>query len=745
MSELVTSMGREEMIEHFVKSGVMSGLSEAIWNDAADDWDVLSLAADELLFAQGDPNTSFFMIASGLVEVFLTRGDKEERLALLPPGQTVGEFQVLMGGVRSAAVRAIEPTLLIRWQKDSFDRVAEAFPALVERLSELTHRRLRRNQLRSILPRLLGPLTPAILQDIEALTEWVQLSRGERLIQQGKPNDALFVVCSGRLQERQRDELGQWTPGDEVSRGATVGELSFFMGELPPADIVALRDSECIRLSRASFDKLIDLHPQLMMIITKKLIRGVRHTIKGSQPDLHICNIALVALHDRVDLSAIRRRLERALSGFGSVRCFDSEEVDRELGQEGLANVSEAHPSSLRLQAWLEEEEHKFRFSLYQADRTPNAWSERCVRRADQVLLVGWASGDPGQTLLERELVGLGRPGHNLCKRLVLLYEDGSALPKHTDRWLQPRSRLLGHHHVRLDREDDFLRLARFLGGHTVGLVLGGGGARGLAHIGAVLALQEAGVCVDMVGGTSMGAILGAQVAMEATHQEIVQRCREALIEARPFRAYTLPVLSLIARHRIEASLEMIYDQICVEDLWRSFFAVSSNLSRHQLQVHHTGRLTHVLRASSALPGVLPPAIQDGQLLLDGALLNNLPGDIMRKHCRYVIALDVSVDAELLVPVKVPPTPWRWLWERLGLVRQRYFPNLIEVMANATMIASEQHARKVRQDADFFLRLPVGPFSLLDFSAMERLIEVGYEATQKALSQPDLPDWLKCP
>jgi NTE family protein/lysophospholipid hydrolase len=226
----------------------------------------------------------------------------------------------------------------------------------------------------------------------------------------------------------------------------------------------------------------------------------------------------------------------------------------------------------------------------------------------------------------------------------VLLHAPNTAHPSGTSRWLDPRAAAdVTHHHVRTDREGDVARLARSIGGASLGLALSGGGARGFAQLGVIRALADFGLSVDVVGGASMGAVLGALHAIGHDVPTIVELMKAGHRRARPFRDFTAPVVSLLRGDSLVNPLKMLFGDTQIEDLWIPFFCVSANLSRAELVVHDRGPVWRWLLASASAPGVVPPVVHHGDLLVDGGVLNNLPADILRERCRgSVIAVDVA-------------------------------------------------------------------------------------------------------
>ena len=125
--------------------------------------------------------------------------------------------------------------------------------------------------------------------------------------------------------------------------------------------------------------------------------------------------------------------------------------------------------------------------------------------------------------------------------------------------------------------DTDFARLARFLAGRAIGLVLGGGGARGFAHIGILRALREANISIDMVGGTSMGASIAAQYALGWSPRRMLEENRRVWVKLRPQKDYTLPIVSLLSSRIAVRCARLMYGDTQIEDLWLRFFCVSSS------------------------------------------------------------------------------------------------------------------------------------------------------------------------
>lgn len=587
---------------------------------------------------------------------------------------------------------------------------------------------VRQEQFVSAASRLFGSLSAEALAAIEPLAEWIQLVRGEALFRQGDASDGLCVVASGRLQVVRTNSDGTCLVLAEVSPGESTGEMGFFTREPRTADVIAVRDSLVVRFSTEAFERIIALHPEIVRDLMRMQIGRLQRTSRATRPHAAATSIAIVPLRMKTSFAEVVSRIAHSV---GTDLHLDSAAIDRELG-EGTAQLPEHDPRSARLVAWLNQHESRYGIIVYEADAEPTEWTERCLRQADHVVLVSDAAEDPSPAPVERLLTS-GPIGPR--RTLVLLHPNGDCLPTGTKRWLD-RRRVDTHHHVRWDHPDDFARVGRFLTGRAVGLVLGGGGARGFAHIGILRALQEAGVPIDMIGGTSMGASLAAQHAMGWTPEKIEEVNRQVWVEIEPHKEFTLPILSIVGNRGSTRCGRMMYGDVQIEDLWVPFFCVSSNLSTATARVHRAGSLLWAVTASASLPGVAIPVLEDGQLLVDGALLNNVPGDILRElGCGRVVISEVSVEQDQAFLCARVPTVWEVVKGKFARKKPLTpFPSMLEILLRAAMLASARREREIMKDADLVFHPPINQFSLMDFRSLHAIVQVGYEHARAELA-----------
>jgi NTE family protein len=281
----------------------------------------------------------------------------------------------------------------------------------------------------------------------------------------------------------------------------------------------------------------------------------------------------------------------------------------------------------------------------------------------------------------------------------------------------------------------DIARIARLLTGRGLGVVLSGGGARGFAHVGVLRAIREAGIAIDAIGGTSIGAIIAAGAALEWDTEELTLRVRRSFVDTNPLNDYTLPLVSLVSGRKVTRLLKNEFGQACIEDAPVPFFCVSSNLTSGQLALHRRGELWRWLRASVAIPGVLPPLVHEGELFVDGATINNLPVDVMRDiGLGRVIGVDVGGDPVFTtdsVDSDVPP-----LWRMLAWFRGRkHRVNILQILWRAGMINSAGNRAARRELSDLLLQPPLEQVDMLNWRAFDRAVAIGYEYTRERLRQ----------
>ncbi|HEV2148824.1 MAG TPA: cyclic nucleotide-binding domain-containing protein [Longimicrobiaceae bacterium] len=691
----------------------------------------IPLRTGDPVFAGPHGDAALYLVLEGrLHAVEPDPGGAEALVRVLQAGEALDEMQLLAGSARPVVVRAEGDTVVGRVPGERVDHLAATHPPIAAAL-----RRLHLRQLLCRLHTVFGTFDRGLLDDVEATADWVHLPRGRLLFEQNTPaDDGLYCIVSGRVQTVRVERDGTTRVLSESGRGEVAGELAFF--GIPTRDerVQAVRDSVLVGFTSDEFDRLAARQPQLLRRVTRGLVERLHRGARVGPG--RVVNVAVLPASSGAPVREFCNRLVTALGAHGSVLRLDAAGVDARMAEAGISQAWEGSAESPRLLAWLEAQEAAHRFVVYEAEPGPTPWTRRCMRQADRVLLVARAEGDPRPGEAERALLGLEGRITDAHEVLVLLHPEGTVLPTGTRRWLEGR-RVDEHHHLRWGEEGGFARLARVLAGTAVGLVLGGGGARGLAHIGVLRALGEAGVPIDMIGGTSMGGAIAAQHAMGWSPERIHEVNHRVWVQIRPHTRYTVPIFSLIGQRGSDECGRMLYGDTEIEDLWLPFYCVSSNLTTAEKVVHRTGSLRLASTASGSLPGAAIPVLDDGCLLVDGAVLDNLPTDVMRGlGAGTVLACEVSVEEDATFTCERVPSPWEVIRGRFTRGRpQVRFPSLMEVAMRASMLHSIYRERSALEAADLCFRPPIDRFRLMDFPRIDEIVDAGYVHASEVLQE----------
>ena len=583
-----------------------------------------------------------------------------------------------------------------------------------------------------------GALDDVTLAELAAATEVVNVPGGRTLIRQGEIDDDLYVLVHGRLRAFLEQPGAEPVVIGEIGRGESVGEMAILTGSPRSATVRAARDSRLLRLSKTSFEQLLERSPRAAIQLARLLVNRLTQTLNTERLPRPPAAIAVLPATKEPAVGSFARTLTASLSALGRAIHLDAPTVDAVLGF-GVAHSGADSPDTGSVVGWLNELEAAHAFVVYEADPDLSGWTRRCLRQADRVVVVARAGSEATVSDPERELWQTGRLERPDAE-LVLLHEPGTVTPAGTGAWLREPRRFTLHHQCRIGVKADVDRLARLLAGRAIGLALGGGGARAFAQIGVIRAFREAGIPIDLIGGTSMGALIAAQVAAGWEPQTMLEQTRRRFVRAGSLFDYTIPFMSLIAGQRFVRLVTAMFGNRRVEDLWLKYFCVSTNLTQARRVVHETGPLAKWLCATISVPGLAPPVFEAGDLLVDGSLLATVPVDVLRSYRRgAVVAVDVTAPVDLAVDpaYRRNPTTWQIVRNRLTPFATRRLPTIYRIILRSTMLSSE--IARVPADADLYIRPPVEGFDLLDWKAIDRIVELGYRTACARLTEWTAP------
>ena len=244
-----------------------------------------------------------------------------------------------------------------------------------------------------------------------------------------------------------------------------------------------------------------------------------------------------------------------------------------------------------------------------------------------------------------------------------------------------------------------------------VALALGGGSARGVAHIGVLKVLEREKIPVDMIVGTSMGALIGAAwsigISSEAMEVNACSFSVNKLLDP------TIPKMGLLAGEKLEATIKRLIDSKTFADCKIPFAVVTTNIETGEEIVHESGDLVKAIRASCSWPGIFNPVRIDGKLLVDGGIKNSVPTRIARAlGADYVLAVDVGF-----------------------CVREGPIKNIFQMILQSFQITGEELNKHQSSEADFVIKVDLGHIDQVSFDKAREAIKKGMEATDAAIPQ----------
>ena len=575
---------------------------------------------------------------------------------------------------------------------------------------------------------LFASLSADAMTGLQAQLTSVTLMSGEVLFKEGEPSDSLYIVISGRLRvvSRATDDQSERLVAD-LGHGEIVGEMGLVCNEPRSATVVAIRDTNLARLSESGLNQLAANCAQpIYSAIIRQLASRLKNETAGIRTRKPTARcLAVVGLSEDVPIGAFTDSLTNELAKTGAVLRLNSERADSLFGVPGAAQSMGGDDVQARFVDWLNGKETRYSKLVYEADPSNSAWTARCLRQADLILVVARARADYLEAGSQAvDLWGVGEASKK-TRILVIVHDDGNTPPKGTREWTL-RIPAAHHFHIRMNNERDFARLTRFLNDRSVGLTLGGGFARGIGHIGVIRAMRELDIPIDIVGGTSMGAVIAAECAFEWDYQKMLELTCKYSAESMQ-RDYTLPVVSFLTGRKVSQALMDFGANKDIEDMWLPYFCVSANLTRAEGKVHLSGNVSRSVIASSRAPGVFPPVTWDNELLFDGGLVDVVPSDVTRDLVGQGTVISVAASPIIVhgnVDYGLSFSGWEGLRRRLFSKKDR-LPGLLELLMR-TLDFGRTPAARLRHLADAYLTLPLGNFTYGDFGRGAEIAEIGY-------------------
>ncbi|KAK4694079.1 lysophospholipid hydrolase, partial [Lecanoromycetidae sp. Uapishka_2] len=715
------------------------------------------------------------------------RTQLRKSLFLIKPGGLAGYVGTISSYRSFVDVRAKTDVYVGFLPRASLELMAEKYPVVLLTMAK---------RLTSLLPRL--------ILHIDFALEWVQVDAGQVIHHQGDESDAIYIVLNGRLRSISEQDGGQMRVVGEYGQGESVGELEVMTESVRPATLHAIRDTELAKFPKSLFNSLALEHPGITIKISKIIAQRMRALIEdpvfeqrkdkmynaskqNATSTMNLRTTAILPVTAGVPVVEFGSRLLTALSQIGvanGVTSLNQAAILNHLGRHAFSRMGK-----LKLSQYLADLEERYGMLLYVADTNVNSpWTQTCITQADCILLVGLAEGSPSIGEYERFLLGMKTTAR---KELVLLHAERYSPPGLTRKWLRNRMWINGgHHHIQMafrtssepvhsqikrfgttlkqrvqvlqaeiqkytsrrirqtplysaetPFKGDFHRLARRLCGKSVGLVLGGGGARGISQVGVIRALEEAGIPIDIIGGTSIGAFIGALYARDADVVPMYGRAKKFAGRMGSMWRFALdltyPSASYTTGHEFNRGIFKTFGNSQMEDFWLEFYCNTTNISKSRAEFHNSGYVWRYVRASMSLAGLLPPLCDEGSMLLDGGYVDNLTVAHMKSLGADVIfAVDVgSLDDNL------PQTfgdslsgAWALMNRWNPFSNYQNPPTLSEIQARLAYVSSVDALERAKtMPGCLYMRPPIDPYGTLDFAKFDEIYQVGYSYGQEFL------------
>jgi len=695
-------------------------------------------------------DAALVLVIQGCFSVSQTGDDGKERLIhFCYPGGLLGQLQVLTGEPSFFTVCARTASYVACLSRQVvFDLMSVQPDVTLHLASSVTEH------------------MSSFVRSIDFALDWMLIESGKALYRQDDEADCTYVVLSGRLRSVVTRNGGRELAG-EYGRGELCGIIETLTESPRTSTLLAVRDTEVAKLPAGLINCIKLKYPvvvsRLINLLGQRLL-SLEHPSKGDSNQgaevsrsTGFSTVALVAVTPNIPMSPIAHELVHCLNVVGASKRIAPDVIKAALGNSALDPGND-----YKLSAWLGSQEDQNRVVVYQADAVDRltSWTQQCIRHADCILILAWADADSAVSSFEEKLETVSL---RTTKELVLLHSEDTHIPRNTSKWLEGRSWVTAHYHIKLpqrlcvkrherrleehysqlrndgvkpDVHSDLARLSRMITGTSVGLVLGGGGAKGSSHVGMIKATLEAGIPIDRVAGVSIGSFMGALWCQERDVGKLTVKarsfCHKMSQKWRMVLDLTYPYTSMMSGFAFNALIEEVFGDTQIEDLWIPYFTITTDISVSSMRIHETGSAWRYIRASMSLGTYMPPMCDpvDGHHLLDGGYVNNLPADIMHnKGAHHILAIDVGSQEETdLHNFGDWLSGWQIFWAKMNpFSTLPKIPNQAEIQLRLAYVSCVRQLEQVK-NATYcdYIRPPIDKYGTLQFESFEEIRDVGY-------------------
>jgi NTE family protein len=567
-----------------------------------------------------------------------------------------------------------------------------------------------------------------VCEKIAELFQHIELPQNEILFEQGQVSDFFYILITGTLIATVSNPGGSKFVGT-IECGETVGELGAISGQPRALTVKAAQPCKLIRLSSEEFKKLCHQYPSLLMETIKPIISRSQKNIRLLASESECDYVVVMLPENHMHAEQIKRNFLKNLP----------KEAD-------YLVISEFTEKTKNFIKNIHEYEKKYSSILFLMKQEETSITKFILERAVTFYL--FVNGDA--YFQEIPLYPLSILKNEIYRKkikfeLVLYHDNNISMPKNTNSWIK-KEIFFQFHHIKIDENKDYQRLLRFFSGNAIGVVFGGGGARGWMLLGILKALKEHQIPIDAIGGTSIGSLVAGAYQMACGNLEkLFEFANYFMTEAGPpYRPmdFTLPIISIFSAERVTKSLDYIFGNQMIEDLWLPYFCITTNLNTSKEQSHHSGLIQDKIRGSIAIPGIFPPKVMNGHMHFDGGVCNNLPVNVMKNvigPCGKVIAIGLTSihdqDKEYDFPSVLRFQDIAKNKFRFG--KPEYdFPPFFDTFYRVLMVGSFMKERENSMFADIFVNPNLSAYRILNLThtQKEELFKTGQQEMIQSLS-----------
>lgn len=573
---------------------------------------------------------------------------------------------------------------------------------------------------RKILLRLFGNLEEELISQILENGKSLELETGTFLFHQGDKDNSLYIVISGRFRALAKQDDGSLHALGDIGEGEPIGEFALFMAEPRSASVVAIRKSIVLELKESQYLEIVSKHPAFSSKLTRFVVNRLRRNALQQHLETSAKNIAVINLQSDNDISEYTEAVKKE---------FESLDVSIQI----LDHESHANLETQTMYDTLEE--HQGLNFLVCSDADLN-WSKQCIIYADLVILATDFYAESNIQEIEKHLDLYSQNILNKKIYLLLLHPEEAKFPENTRRWFVDRKINL-HIHYRKNHGRDIRRFARILANKAIGLVLGGGGAKGFAHLGVIKALGKEGVDIDFLGGTSAGALYGLTAAFcDFDREKIDFYSKDSAQSKLTQNDFTFPLISFMSGKKMSDYLKKMMENTHLEDFWVGSYCVSTNYSNATSRVHDRGLAWKQIEASIAIPGIYPPVVIDNQLHVDGGVVDNLPIETMYNYpVSHIIAISLTQLKSSPVEFDETPSSGSILWDKITGGKKYRLPGLASILVNSLTLNSRQKQEMSKSGVAIYVEMELKGIGMMDDSKWKEIVQKGHDQMNEALDK----------